>query len=108
MVAERVEARNPITYSELLSCLQSEHSIVINFDGVRGRIRGFGTGKHVIGVSTENDRINEWYDERGRTSGNLQSGVGRAEGEEVTVLVPDTFQGGWVPVPRQRSTRRAQ
>jgi hypothetical protein len=122
---ERFEARNPITYAELLDCLQYHHGIVISADTLRHRMSAINSVKITRGIPMEAERVavdpavlTEWYKEQARRV----EGVPRqfvfnvdetgccdyADRREFRVLVPAACDALSIPVPVNRHSKRSR
>jgi hypothetical protein len=124
VVTERYEARNAVSYPELLDLLQYRHATVVSSDTLRHRIRSMPSVRSVLGIPTEAERVavgseivTEWY----RALATKIEGVPRAfiynvdetgcsdyaDKREIRVLVPACCDATSVPVPIDRHAKRS-
>jgi hypothetical protein len=124
LVHSRTLQRNPITDSELLDLLESQHQVVLCADTLRHVIRNMDSVKTIVGrpmeaerVAVNPDEISAWFD-RLRT---IVDGIPRGfvfnmdetgcsdytDSREVRVIAPIGDPEPWIAVPSDRHSKRS-
>lgn len=124
IVKAEFERRNPVTYDYLIDIIQYRFDISIKADTLRHIVRAHAEIKTVQGrpmerqrVLADQEQIDRWYDlldslieeVPGAFIFNVdETGCSDwTDSHEVRVLVPSTFEGSTIRVPRDRNSKRS-